>query len=165
MWFPSLVGRVMPKKTPKHFFKASLCRKPTRSRLGDRYIHEQGRGYGNDGGFPHWSPHWCGCYSRREARLCHERKHTDRHGRGDQNGDKQVITTIPVGQEPVGVAFTPDGKRAYIANFNSNDVSVIDTATKKVVATVRVGTHPSGVEILMARRAASRPASPHKYHQ
>jgi YVTN family beta-propeller protein len=35
-----------------------------------------------------------------------------------------------------GVAVTPDGKHAYVANFESLDVSVIDTATNTVVATV-----------------------------
>ncbi len=36
---------------------------------------------------------------------------------------------------------------AYITNFNSGDVSVIDTATKAVVATVPVGSIPFGVAV------------------
>ena len=60
----------------------------------------------------------------------------------------KVVATIPVGMEPVGVAFTPNGKRAYVANFDTNDVSVIETATNTVVAVVNVGTHPSGVGIV-----------------
>ena len=39
----------------------------------------------------------------------------------------------------------PDGKRAYVANHSSNDVSVIDTATNTVVATVVVGASPIAV--------------------
>ncbi|HEV7911556.1 MAG TPA: YncE family protein [Methylocella sp.] len=41
-----------------------------------------------------------------------------------------------MGDEPNGVAVTPDGKHVYVANFESLDVSVIDTATDTVVATV-----------------------------
>ncbi len=36
---------------------------------------------------------------------------------------------------------------AYIANFNSSNVSVIDTASNTVVATVAVGTNPQGVSV------------------
>jgi len=37
------------------------------------------------------------------------------------------------------VAITPDGTRAYVTNPDSNSVSVIDTATNSVVATIAVG--------------------------
>jgi YVTN family beta-propeller protein len=56
-----------------------------------------------------------------------------------------VVATVPVGTFPDGVAVTPDGKHAYVANFNSNNVSVIDTATNTVVATVGVGSGPAAV--------------------
>jgi YVTN family beta-propeller protein len=68
----------------------------------------------------------------------------------------QVIATVPVGHEPTGIAVTPDGKKAYTANgnfFNSvgNDsvgnVSVIDTASNAVTATVDVGNKPIGIVI------------------
>ncbi len=36
---------------------------------------------------------------------------------------------------------------AYITNSGSNTVSVIDTTTNKVTATVKVGSDPSGVAI------------------
>jgi YVTN family beta-propeller protein len=42
------------------------------------------------------------------------------------------------------VAVTPDGKHVYVAG---NVVSVIDTATNTVVATVPVGTRPAGIAI------------------
>ena len=45
------------------------------------------------------------------------------------------VATVTVGGNPFGAAITPDGKYAYIAN-NLENVSVIDTATNKVVATV-----------------------------
>src|SRR5262249_44213812 len=39
-----------------------------------------------------------------------------------------VVATVRVGDAPTDVAITPDGARAYVANFGG-DVSVIDTAT------------------------------------
>ena len=50
---------------------------------------------------------------------------------------------ITVGVQPIGVAITPDGTQAYVTNFHDGTVSVIDTATKMVVATVLAG---SGAE-------------------
>jgi YVTN family beta-propeller protein len=50
-----------------------------------------------------------------------------------------VVATIPVGAQPSGVAVTPDGKYAFVANFFSHTVSVIATATNTVVKTVPVG--------------------------
>ena len=50
-----------------------------------------------------------------------------------------------MGTNPQGVAITPDGKRAYVTNASSNNVSVIDTTTNTVVATVPVRSFPTGV--------------------
>ncbi len=49
-----------------------------------------------------------------------------------------VVTTIPVGSSPRGVAVSPAGTRVYVTNYISNDVSVIDTASNTVVATIPV---------------------------
>jgi YVTN family beta-propeller protein len=43
--------------------------------------------------------------------------------------------------------------RAYVANFGSNTVSVIDTATNTVVATITVGPQPLGIAITPAPQA------------
>ena len=53
-----------------------------------------------------------------------------------------AVATIAVGDNPDGVATTPDGARAYVANFLSDNVSVIDTATNTVTATIDVGSGP-----------------------
>jgi YVTN family beta-propeller protein len=46
------------------------------------------------------------------------------------------------------VAITPDGTRAYVANFSPKTVSAIDTSSNTVVATVTgVGAGPAGVAI------------------
>jgi YVTN family beta-propeller protein len=57
--------------------------------------------------------------------------------------------SIPLGtnQNPFGVAITPDGTRAYVTINFPNTVSVIDTATNTVVATIPVGVGPIGVAI------------------
>lgn len=56
-------------------------------------------------------------------------------------------TPINVGNHPVGVAITPDGKNVYVANRGSNSVSVINTTTNTVTATVDVGREPYGVAV------------------
>jgi YVTN family beta-propeller protein len=58
-----------------------------------------------------------------------------------------VVSTIPVGQYPDGVAITRDGTHAYVANQGDGTVSVIDTGRNKVVATIPVGSAPKGVAI------------------
>src|SRR5439155_19528194 len=49
-----------------------------------------------------------------------------------------VVGTATVGSAPCGVAITPDGTRVYVSNTLSNNVSVIDTCTNTVMATVAV---------------------------
>ena len=58
-----------------------------------------------------------------------------------------MVANIAVGVDPEVVTFTPDGTRAYVANFGSNIVSIINTATNTVVGTIAVGTGPTGVVI------------------
>jgi len=47
----------------------------------------------------------------------------------------------------LAAAPVPAAPFAYITNFTSNTVSVLDTATNTVVATLPVGTHPTGVAV------------------
>ena len=61
-----------------------------------------------------------------------------------------VSATITVGNGPVGLAFTPDGKHVYVANSADGTVSVIDTATGVVSATIPVGKSPIRVAICPA---------------
>jgi YVTN family beta-propeller protein len=46
---------------------------------------------------------------------------------------------IQVGDQPLGVAFAPDGQTAYVTNLFSSTVSVIDVATASEVATIPLG--------------------------
>jgi YVTN family beta-propeller protein len=86
----------------------------------------------------------------------------------------QVTATVPVGTNPQGIAVTPNGQRVYVANSGTfcdchsqaecdacpaATVSVIDTATNAVTASVTVGPNafglavtPSGARVLVANR-------------
>jgi len=65
--------------------------------------------------------------------------------------EAKVLALVPVGREPISAAVTPDGKLLLVANHLSkgpgdvnyvgSNVSIMDTATRKVVATVKL---PSG---------------------
>jgi YVTN family beta-propeller protein len=52
-----------------------------------------------------------------------------------------------VGAEPFAIGVNPSTGRVYVANVNSDTVSVIDGATNTVVATVAVGNYPTGVGV------------------
>ena len=59
-----------------------------------------------------------------------------------------LVATIDVGTEPYGAALTPNGSRLYVTNARSNTVSVIDTASNAVSATVaNVGFESRGIAI------------------
>ena len=58
-----------------------------------------------------------------------------------------VIATVPVGNDPFGVAINPANGLVYVANSDSGTVSVINPATNTVVATIPVGDSPVGVAI------------------
>jgi len=59
-----------------------------------------------------------------------------------------LITTIGIGRSVYinGVAANPDGSRIYVANSTGN-VSVISTATNLVIASIQVGSNPSGIVV------------------
>ena len=58
-----------------------------------------------------------------------------------------IFPDMPVDGGPIGVAITPDGAFAYVTNLSLGRVSVIETASNTVVATVVVGVEPRGVAI------------------
>lgn len=55
--------------------------------------------------------------------------------------DQGVLSTIPVGASPDSVVFSPDGTRAYVPSGFSG-ISVINTASNTVVATIHLPTGP-----------------------
>ena len=51
---------------------------------------------------------------------------------------KKVLRHIDVGLHPSAMALAPTGNRLYVANANSDTLSVIDTQTDRVVQTINV---------------------------
>lgn len=51
-----------------------------------------------------------------------------------------VLTSIGVGNQPLGIASNPEGTRVYVANFTSASISVINTSSRTVIATPASGT-------------------------
>ncbi|MBT2299626.1 YncE family protein [Variovorax paradoxus] len=62
----------------------------------------------------------------------------DAHG----SGAAPPLASIPVGRAPAGVAAHTDEATVFVAERDDDSVAVIDTATRRVLARVRVGSHP-----------------------
>jgi DNA-binding beta-propeller fold protein YncE len=56
-------------------------------------------------------------------------------------------TRATVGTEPTGVALTPSGAVAVVANFNDGTLSFVDTASMTVMGTANVGGNPRALAI------------------
>jgi YVTN family beta-propeller protein len=58
-----------------------------------------------------------------------------------------AAATIPLttGAGPKGIAFTPDGKTAYVSNYDANTVSIVDATTESVSATLSGFRAPAGI--------------------
>jgi len=56
--------------------------------------------------------------------------------------DLRLLGSADVGRSPDWVTLTPDGKSAYVANAQSNSVSVVDIKTMKEVTRIPVGQVP-----------------------
>jgi YVTN family beta-propeller protein len=54
----------------------------------------------------------------------------------------QTVTSIPAGTNPDGIVYEPVTKTVWAFNGHSKDVTVIDTASKKVIATVALPGKP-----------------------
>ena len=64
---------------------------------------------------------------------------------------------------PTGIAFSPDGKTAYVAMSRNNTLGVIDATTREVIREIEVGIAPFGVavsksgKIYVTNRGGRRP--------
>jgi YVTN family beta-propeller protein len=72
----------------------------------------------------------------------------------DQDGDRVLVadkdgasSSIAVGKQPNAIAIDPGANRIYVVNVGSGNVSVIDGATDRVVATVPTDTRPYAIGI------------------
>ena len=58
---------------------------------------------------------------------------------------KTAVGTIPVGDEPEGVALSPDERFLYVTLEGDNKVAVVDVANRRVIARVAVGGRPRSI--------------------
>jgi len=61
---------------------------------------------------------------------------------------REIQKYILVGRRPWGLGLSPDGKRLFVLNGLSDDVTIIDIKTKRPVRTSRTGLVPHSVEIV-----------------
>ncbi|MBI2352782.1 YncE family protein [Candidatus Dependentiae bacterium] len=60
---------------------------------------------------------------------------------------KPETNSIAVGSGPTGLAVTPNGSLVYVANKNSNSVTVIDSKTNKTITTITGFDEPNSVTV------------------
>jgi YVTN family beta-propeller protein len=57
---------------------------------------------------------------------------------------KQVVARIPVLGKPAGIAMARDGRTAYVTSTEGKYVSVIDPASRNIVAKIAIPDTPLG---------------------
>ena len=59
--------------------------------------------------------------------------------------EHDTVERIGVAKAPAGIALSPDGKTAYITHPDASLLTRIDTATRRVIDTTRLGGQPFAV--------------------
>ena len=67
---------------------------------------------------------------------------------------RTLAATIKVGRQPDEAIASFDGTFIYVVNYGDNSVSVIETASNRVIATVPVGRGPHIIAYLQGTRSA-----------
>jgi YVTN family beta-propeller protein len=66
-----------------------------------------------------------------------------------ERGSEQRLQVVPgaaaTDPVPIGIVISPDGRTAWVANTNTDTVSVIDVAAGAVTGTLRAGKEPDGM--------------------
>src|SRR5579859_7375155 len=58
-----------------------------------------------------------------------------------------IVTSVGVGPNPFGIGINPTTNRIYVADYDSNTVSVIDVTNNSVIGPIAVGTNPVGIGV------------------
>lgn len=58
---------------------------------------------------------------------------------------REVVGELVTGLHPMSVAFTPDGKRGFVTNFGTPEVTVIDVEARSIEARVSVGVYSEAI--------------------
>lgn len=62
--------------------------------------------------------------------------------------DLELLAQIPVGRDPNSIAFSKDGAYAYVSNRGSDDLSIIDTETKREIERIELGKYPQRMAVV-----------------
>jgi YVTN family beta-propeller protein len=57
------------------------------------------------------------------------------------------VKVIPIGERPQGMAFSPDNRRLYVTNMNSDSIGIIDTQSKTRIGDIPTGKGPVRVRV------------------
>ncbi len=71
------------------------------------------------------------------------------------DGSLVFAADVPVGLEPVSLAVRPGGAEVWVANHISDSVSIVDVATRALIATLWVGDEPTDVAFASGRAFVS----------
>jgi YVTN family beta-propeller protein len=104
----------------------------------------------------------------------HKQKGSRSHGLGIRPGEKEVwecdvehkevhvyditserprqVATIPMGGTVYWLTFSPDGRFAYVSVLSRNEVAVVDTAKREIVARIAVGREPKRLIVVTLPR-------------
>ena len=66
----------------------------------------------------------------------------------------KMVARIPVGRNPLDVAYSPDGRYLFTADNLGNTVTVIGTATDRVIGEIPTGKSPTSISVLPNGRQA-----------
>ena len=59
----------------------------------------------------------------------------------------EELVSIKTGSGAHGIAYSPDGKYAFVTNTWDNSLSIIDTTSDTIIKTIYVGKSPNGVAV------------------
>lgn len=63
----------------------------------------------------------------------------------------ELVKDIPAGQGAHGIAYSADGKLAYVTNTWEDSLSVMDLGLDAIIKTIKVGSEPNGVAVSNGR--------------
>ena len=84
----------------------------------------------------------------------------------DIQGTPSILAVLPAGSAPAGVAVEPDGKRLFVTNGSSNNISVYDLqGTPTVLPTLPAGSNPFGIAVAVVHTPTPTPCRNNQNNQ
>jgi YVTN family beta-propeller protein len=62
---------------------------------------------------------------------------------GEAEANDHVLALLDVGRTPVNLALKPDGGELMVCDFDSDSISIVETANDEVGSSVLIGQHPA----------------------